>query len=105
MATRRSKPVENVLVQLGLPDAEELSAKVSLAVRINDLIEARKLNQVDAARVIGMTQPKVSQIHNYRLQNLSLERLMHVLTSLGQRVEISVRSAKRKSLACIAVAA
>lgn len=96
---------DNVLSELGLDDAEDLSAKALLAVKFNDLVEARGLNQTEVATLTGMTQPKVSQLRRYKLQNISLERLMQALVALDQQVEISVRPAHRAHRAGITVAA
>ena len=101
----RHKGTDNVLVDLGLDDAEELTAKANLAVKFNDLVDQRGLSQTQAAAITGMTQPKVSQIRRYKLQNISLERLMQALVSLDQRVEIVVRPARRTHVAGITVAA
>lgn len=100
-----SRGADNVLVDLGFDDAEELSAKTVLAVKLNSLIEKRNLSQIEAARITGMTQPKVSQVRRYKLQNISLERLMRALVSLDQHVEIVVRPAHRAQGAGIKVAA
>jgi predicted XRE-type DNA-binding protein len=76
MESKRSlKGTDNVLVDLGFEDAEELTAKASLAVKLNDLVEKRGLSQTEVAAITGMTQPKVSQVRRYKLQNISLERL------------------------------
>ena len=76
--TRKVHPqgTDNVLADIGFADAEELSAKAVLAVKLNELIDQRSLSQIEAARITGMTQPKVSQVRRYKLQNISLERLM-----------------------------
>ncbi|KAF1687552.1 XRE family transcriptional regulator [Pseudoxanthomonas broegbernensis] len=105
--TRKDNPqgTDNVLFDLGFEDAEDLSAKAALAVKLNELIDARGLSQVEAARITGMTQPKVSQVRRYKLQNISLERLMQALASLDQRIEIVVQPARRKHAAGIAVVA
>jgi len=105
--TRKDHPqrTDNVLADLGFVDAEELSAKAILAVRLNELIDKRGLSQIEAARITGMTQPKVSQVRRYKLQNISLERLMQALVSLDQHVEIVVRPARRAHAAGITVAA
>ncbi len=106
MAGKRShKGTDNVLVDLGFEDAEELTAKAALAVKFNELVEQRGLSQTGAAAITGMTQPKVSQVRRYKLQNISLERLMQALVSLDQRVEIVVRPARRAHGAGITVAA
>ena len=102
---RGLKGVDNVLVNLGFEDAEELTAKATLAVKFNELLEKRGLSQTEAAEITGMTQPKVSQVRRYKLQNISLERLMQALVSLDQRVEIVVRPAGRAHAAGISVAA
>ena len=96
---------ENVLFDIGLPDAEELTAKVILAKKINDLLERRGLTQSAAAELLGIPQPKISAIRHYKIRGISLERLMQALTALGQDVEIVVTASKRKSAARIAVAA
>ncbi len=104
--TRHHNPgMQNVLYDLGFEDAAELTAKVQLAIRLNDLIDERGLNQREVAALTGMTQPKVSQIRRYKLQNISLERVMQALVALDQRVEIRVRKARRPEAAGISVAA
>jgi predicted XRE-type DNA-binding protein len=96
----------NTFRHLGLVEStEELSAKAGLAVKLNELIEKRGLNQTEAATITGMTQPKVSQVRHYKLQNISLERLMQALVSLDQHVEIVVRPARRSHTASITVVA
>jgi predicted XRE-type DNA-binding protein len=100
----RRKGTTNVLVDLGLPDAEELSAKTLLALKINKLLDARQLTQSQAAQLLGMPQPKVSAIRNYKLQGVSLERLMQALIALNQSVEIIVRPTRSRE-ATIRVAA
>lgn len=105
--TRKLHPqgTDNVLADLGFEDAEELSAKAALAIKLNELIERRGLSQTQAARITGMTQPKISQVKRYKLQNISLERLMQALVSLDQEVEIVVRPALRSRTPGITVAA
>lgn len=102
-ATRQG--TQNVLMDLALPDAEELTAKVILAKKINAIIERRALTQSAAAAQLGIPQPKISAIRHYKIRGISLERLMQALTALGQNVEIVVTPSKKKSAARIAVAA
>jgi len=96
---------DNVLADLGLPDAEELTAKAMLAMRLNDLLDDRGLSQREAADLLGIPQPKVSAIRNYRLRGISLERLMQALTALGQQVKIVVRPTPKGAPGRIDVAA
>ena len=96
---------DNVLMDLGFEDAEELSAKAMLALKLNRLIDERELSQAEVAVITGMTQPKVSQVRRYKLQNISLERLMQALVSFDQHVEIVVYPARRAHAPGISVAA
>jgi predicted XRE-type DNA-binding protein len=103
--TSTHRGTENVLFDIGLPDAEELSAKVILAQKINDIFGRRALTQTAAADFLGIPQPKISAIRHYKIRGISSERLMQALTALGQNVEIVVTPSKKKSAARIAVAA
>ena len=81
----------NVFADLGFPDAAERQTKTRLAFAINELLKSRRLKQREAAELLGIPQPKVSAIKNYRLDNISVERLMEFLTALDQDVEIRIR--------------
>ncbi|EAX0032601.1 XRE family transcriptional regulator [Salmonella bongori] len=76
-------------------NSEEPSAKVALALKLNTLIDQKGLSQKEAAILLGMTQPKVSQVRQYKLKNISLERLMLALVALDQHVKIIVHPAYR----------
>ena len=85
----------NVFADLGFPDAEERQAKLRLAYALNQVLEARKLSQADAAKVLGVTQPKISALRHYKLAGFSVERLMNLLTALDQDIEIVIRRKPR----------
>ena len=85
----------NVFADLGFPDAAERQAKLRLAYALNQVLEVRKLSQADAAKVLGVTQPKVSALRHYKLGGFSVERLMNLLTALDQDIEIVIRRKPR----------
>jgi predicted XRE-type DNA-binding protein len=85
----------NVFADLGFPDAAERQAKLRLAYALNQVLEARKLSQADAAKVLGITQPKISALRHYKLAGFSVERLMNLLTAVDQDVEIVIRRKPR----------
>jgi predicted XRE-type DNA-binding protein len=85
----------NVFADLGLPEPEEEVTKAQLASHIRQAIERQRLTQIAAAGLMGIGQPKVSAILNGRLANFSSERLMRLLTTLGQDVEITIRAKPR----------
>jgi predicted XRE-type DNA-binding protein len=85
----------NVFADLGLRGAEEKKTRVRLAFAVNRIIEVRKLSQGKAARLLGVNQPKISALANYRLDGFSVERLMHFLNALDRDVEIVIRAKPR----------
>jgi len=80
----------NVFADLGVPDPEEALLKAQLADLITLTIEAEKLTQAEAAKILGIDQPKVSNLVRGKLEGFSLERLLRFLTALGSDVEIRV---------------
>ena len=85
----------NVFTDLGFPDAEERKTKVQLAAAINQLLNQRRLSQTAVARQLGINQPKVSALLNYKLEGFSVERLMRFLTALDQDIQIVIRNKPR----------
>src|SRR3990167_1891300 len=81
----------NVFKDLGLADPDERQLRVQLAVRLNDLLQAEGLTQAAAAKLLGMAQPHVSELKNYKLSRFSSERLLHCITLLNRDVEIFIR--------------
>jgi predicted XRE-type DNA-binding protein len=86
----------NVFADIGVPEPEEALAKAQLASRIREIVRSSRLTQAAAAAVMGIDQPKVSALLSGHLTNFSSERLMRLLTRLGQDVEIVVKSKPRR---------
>ena len=80
----------NVFADLGIEDSEEFLAKSELAVRIQRIVEAQGWTQVEAARRLGIRQPKLSALFRGRLDGFSTDRLFAFLTKLGCDIEIKV---------------
>jgi len=85
----------NVFADLGFAKPEEELAKAPLLMHIQQVIKRRRLSQAAAAVLMGVDQPKVSALLNGRGANFSSERLMRLLTRLGQDVEIRIRAKPR----------
>lgn len=81
----------DVFTDLGFQDAGERKLRVQLAMRINELLQDRKLTQAKASALFGIPQPHISDLKNYKLNRFSSERLMHFITMLDKDVEIIIR--------------
>jgi predicted XRE-type DNA-binding protein len=86
----------NVFADLGLADAEKLKIKTGLVVEIRKAMHQLGLTQQEAAKRMGITQPKVSDMMRGDFSNLSERKLMDCLTRLGYDIEINVRPSKAK---------
>jgi predicted XRE-type DNA-binding protein len=103
MANRKTNSVKtaitrgtgNVFADLGYADAEERQTKLRLALAVNTVIARRRLAQAAVAEKLGVSQPKVSALANYKLDGFSVERLMLFLAALDQDVEIVIRKKPR----------
>jgi predicted XRE-type DNA-binding protein len=85
----------NIFADVGIPNAEEHLLKAQLVYKIDRLIKSRKLKQVDAAKVLGVRQPDVSNMLRGDFRQFSVERLLRFLVALGQDVEIVVKAPAR----------
>lgn len=95
MSNKKIEHIEgsgNVYQDMGFPDAEERVTKAKLAMLIEAIIEKRDLKQAEAAKILGINQPKISALMKGRLSGFSMERLIHFLNLLNQDVEIVVTS-------------
>ena len=79
----------NVFADLGLPDADELLIKADLASAITAILKERKLTQTQAAKLLGIDQPKVSRLMRSGLYGFSIEQLIHLMGVLGQKVSFT----------------
>ena len=97
MKTRRIAGTEflqgsdNVFADLGLADADRLQIKTGLVIQIRKAMQNQGLTQLEAARRMGIAQPKVSGMLRGDFSNLSERKLMDCLTRLGYDIEITVR--------------
>jgi predicted XRE-type DNA-binding protein len=81
----------NVFADIGLPDAEELHAKMRMIVTISRTLEARALARKEAAKLLATTQKNVALIHRYAIDEFSVEQLMQFANALEYEVVIELR--------------
>ena len=82
----------NVYADLGDPEAETQRLKAELVARIDDVIRSGRLTQMQAAELLGLSQPDVSRLLRGRFRDYSLDRLLRLLLALGRDVEIVIRT-------------
>lgn len=74
-AVPKSTGTDNVLFDLGFPDAASLTAKTILSLRLNRLIDHQRLTPREVGALAGLSLTEVHQLRRFKLQDLSLKRL------------------------------
>jgi predicted XRE-type DNA-binding protein len=80
----------NVYAELGFADADAMLVKAQLVVRIAAILRERGWTQQQAARTLGMTQPKLSKMLSGQFRGISESKMMDCLVRLGCDVRIVV---------------
>ena len=80
----------NVFADLGLPNPDELLIKAELAHQISELISQHQLTQIEAAKILEITQPQISALMRGKLSDFSTECLFRFINALGSNVEIRI---------------
>jgi predicted XRE-type DNA-binding protein len=81
----------NVFKDIGVPNADEHLVKAQLVFKIDSIMKARRLKQVEAADLFGVRQPDVSKMLHGEFRQFSVERLLRFLVALDQDVQIVVK--------------
>lgn len=99
-ATRGEIPVAkssgNVYADLGYPDSEDMLVKAQIVSKIAEIIEERRLTREEAAKILRLTQPKISALLRGQFRGVSERRLLRCLTLLGRDVQIIVRRPRQR---------
>ncbi len=74
-------------------EAMNLKLRAQMMDEIRRCIEARGWTQQEAARHLGVTQPRISDLCRGRLSLFSLDALVNMLAALGEKVELVIRAA------------
>ena len=95
----------NVFADLALPDSDAHLVKADLVTRIDKIIRKRGLKQVEAAKLLGLSQSDVSRLLRGDFREYSMERLMRLLTMLGRDVNIVVHKSHSEQAGRLSVEA
>lgn len=71
--------------------SEKLAIKESLMAELAGWIEVKKLKQAEAAEILGVTRPRVSDVINRKTIKFTIDALVDMLARTGKHVQLSVR--------------
>jgi predicted XRE-type DNA-binding protein len=96
--TERIRPSSgNVFKDLGFPpeEAAHLLIRSDLMVHVERILKERGLTQANAAKLLGISQPRVSDLVRGRVDRFSIDTLVDMLARLGVSVTIRTRRSHR----------
>jgi predicted XRE-type DNA-binding protein len=87
----------NVFRDLGFPpgEAANLLLRSDLMIEAERVIRRRRLTQTAAAKLFGVSQPRVSDLHRGRIDRFSLDALVRLLARAGVRIDLVVREDRK----------
>jgi len=88
----------NVFRDLGFPphEAEHLLVRSDLMIKIQQLIASRGLKQAEVAKILRVTQPRVSDLLRGRIDLFSTDALIDMIARLGVRVRLVLKPSRRR---------
>jgi len=81
----------NVFADIGMAEPVESLAKAELARKVGSIIKHRHLNQAEAAKLLGIDQPKVSRLLRGQLKEFSMTKLLDFMLRLDRDIEIRIK--------------
>ena len=87
----------NVFRDLGFPseEAEYLKIRSTLMIHLRKTIDAKGMKQAEAANLLGVTQPRVSDIYKGKIHLFSIDTLIDMLARAGVQIKLVLGSSKR----------
>lgn len=97
MDTKITPSSGNVFRDLGFAEdeAEHLRVRSTLMIAVRKLIEERSLTQAEAAKLFGVTQPRISNLVRGRIDLFSIDTLIDMLARAGIHVDLVISAARQ----------
>ncbi len=98
MAIRVRRSSGNVFADLGFPpeEAEHLRVRADLMVLLTRVLLRRRLTQAQGARLLGVSQPRVSDLTRGKIDRFSIDTLVEMLGRAGIRVSFTTTKRRRR---------
>lgn len=67
-------------------DAENMKVRSQLVMTLNAMIEKRGLNTLEASALLGVSQPRISELAKGKIQLFSVDKLINMLAHAGMQI-------------------
>lgn len=88
-----TKGSDNVFRDLGFPEgeAQNLLLRTDLMIKIEQIVKKSGLIQSEAAKLLGITQPRINDLLKGRIEKFSLDALVNMVARAGMEVKMTVK--------------
>ena len=96
---RATKGSENVFVDCGFrpTDAENLRTRAEMMIAPTRCIQERKITQSRAARVMGVSQPRISDLVRGKIGLFTIDTLVNMVTAAGLKVDVDITAGRPRA--------
>ena len=93
---RITKGNDNVFIDCGFPpaEAENLRIRSRLMMALTAFIDDRKITQARAAKIMGVSQPRISDLTRGKIGLFTIDTLVNMAAAAGLKIDIGVNAAK-----------
>jgi len=96
---RVTKASGNVFLDCGFPpaEAENLRIRAKMMIALTGYIQERKITQARAARIMGVSQPRISHLVRGKIGLFTIDTLVNMVTAAGLKVEVAIAAARPRA--------
>ena len=96
---RATKGSGNVFVDCGFSpaEAENLRIRAKMMIALNDYIQKRKITQTRAARIMGVSQPRISDLVRGKIGLFTIDTLVNMVAAAGLKVDVDIRNGRPRA--------
>jgi predicted XRE-type DNA-binding protein len=93
---RATRGSENVFVDCGFPpaEAENLRIRAKMMMALTGFIKERRLTQSRAANIMGVSQPRISDLIRGKIGFFTIDTLVNMVTAAGLKVDVDIRASR-----------
>jgi predicted XRE-type DNA-binding protein len=91
------KSTGNIFRDVGFSpgEAASLQIRAALMIKLSEIIKRRKLTQSAAAKLLGVTQPRVSDLVRGKVDLFSIDTLVDMISKTGGSVQLAIKGTRK----------
>jgi predicted XRE-type DNA-binding protein len=95
---RTTRGSENVFTDCGFPptEAENLRIRAKMMMALTGYIQERKITQSRAARIMGVSRPRISDLVRGKIGLFTIDTLVNMVTAAGLKVDVDITAARAR---------